>query len=87
MTFIRKIKKGKYAYLAEVENKWINGKVVQKHIRYVGRELNGEPILSGSLANHKYQKVTCWAPLLVLDTLAKQIHLSETLGNYPGISS
>ncbi|MEK7870295.1 MAG: IS1634 family transposase [Nitrospirota bacterium] len=82
MTFIRKIKKGKYAYLAEVENKWINGKVVQKHIRYVGRELNGEPILSGSLANAQVTKVTCWAPLLVLDTLAKQIHLSETLGNY-----
>lgn len=82
MTFIRKIKKGKYIYLAEVENKWVKGKVVQKYIRYVGRELNGNPILSGSLANAQVMKVTTWAPLLVLDTLAKQIHLSETLGDY-----
>ena len=51
MTFIRKIKRGKFTYLAEVENKWVDGKVVQKHIRYVGKELNGEKILSGSIAN------------------------------------
>jgi len=82
MVFIRKIKRGKYTYLAEVENKWVNGKVVQKHIRYVGRELNGNPILSGSLANAQVMKVTIWAPLLVLDTIAKQINLSETLGDY-----
>jgi len=36
MTFIRKIKKKGGTYLAEVEGKWINGKVVQKHIRYIG---------------------------------------------------
>jgi transposase len=82
MVFIRKIKRGKHTYLAEVENKWINGKVVQKHIRYVGHELNGKPILSGSLVNAEVTKVTTWAPLLVLDTIAKQIHLSYTLGDY-----
>lgn len=37
MAFIRKIKKKNGIYLAEVENKWINGKVVQKHIRYIGK--------------------------------------------------
>lgn len=82
MAFIRKIKRGKCTYLAEVENKWENGKVVQKHIRYVGRELNDKRILSGSLANAQITKVTIWAPLLVLDTLAKQIHLSGILGDY-----
>ena len=82
MVFIRKIKRGKFTYLAEVENKWVNGKVIQKHIRYIGKELNGEKILSGSIANAEVTKVTMWAPLLILNTLAKQINLSETLGDY-----
>jgi len=68
--------------LAEVEGKRINGKVVQKHIRYVGRELNGEIIKSGTIEDVEVTKVTTWAPLLVLDTLAKQISLSEILGDY-----
>ena len=36
-------------YLAEVENRWIDGKCVQKHIRYIGREVDGETVLSSSL--------------------------------------
>ena len=38
MAFIRKIKKGDKVYYQEVENRWINGKTVQKHIRYIGRD-------------------------------------------------
>ena len=38
MTFIRKIKKGDKVYYQEVENKWINGRTVQKHIRYIGKD-------------------------------------------------
>ncbi|EQD59745.1 hypothetical protein B1B_08069, partial [mine drainage metagenome] len=37
MTFIRKIKRGDKIYYQEVENKWVNGKTVQKHIRYIGK--------------------------------------------------
>lgn len=82
MVFIRKIRKGKYTYLAEVENKWVNGKVVQKHIRYVGRELNNKRILAGSLAHAQVNKVTIWAPLIILNSLAKEICLSPILGDY-----
>ncbi len=82
MTFIRRIKNGKHTYLAEVENRWVDGKVVQKHIRYVGKELNGERILSGSIANTDVTGVKIWAPLVVLDKLAKQVNLSEILGSY-----
>ena len=82
MSFIRRIKRGQYTYLAEVENRWINGKVIQKHIRYVGKELNGKPILSGSIANAEVAKVTIWAPLIALHTLAKQIRLPEILGEH-----
>ena len=46
MSFIRKIKKNGKIYLAEVENKRINGKTVQKHIRYVGKQVDGETIIS-----------------------------------------
>ena len=38
MSFIRTIKKGDKTYHQEVENKWINGKTVQKHIRYIGMD-------------------------------------------------
>ncbi|MEK7173113.1 MAG: IS1634 family transposase, partial [Patescibacteria group bacterium] len=82
MTFIRKIKQGKNIYLAEVENKWVNGKVVQRHIRYIGKEINGKRILSGYITNTEVTGVKIWAPLIVLDKLAKQINLSELLGDY-----
>ena len=82
MSFIRKIKKGKHTYLAEVEGKRINGKVVQKHIRYVGRELNGKIIKAGTIEDTEVIKVTTWAPLMILNTLAKEINLSEHLGDY-----
>lgn len=81
MVFIRKIKKGKYIYLAKVENKWVNGKVVQKYLGYVGKEVSGKQIHSGTMENSDVTKVTIWAPLIVLDTLAKQVNLAELLGD------
>ena len=41
MSYIRKIKKNGKIYLAETESQWINGKSVQKHIRYIGTEVDG----------------------------------------------
>lgn len=82
MSFVRRIKRGKCTYLAEVENKWVDGKVIQKHIRYVGKESNGERILSGSIKNTEVTKVAVWAPLTVLNTLANEINLSGILGDY-----
>ena len=38
MSFIREIKRGKQVYYDEVENIRVNGKVVQKHIRYIGKD-------------------------------------------------
>lgn len=82
MTFIRKIKRGEYTYLAEVKNVWQNGKVKQEHIRYVGKEVDGEQILSGSIADARIDKVVIHGSLLVLDALAKQTNLSNLLGEY-----
>jgi transposase len=82
MTFIRKIKRGKHTYLAEVENAWVNGKVVQKHIRYVGKEVDGKKVLSGSIDRAQIDKVLIYGPLLIVDAVAKELGLSELLGEY-----
>jgi transposase len=82
MSFIRKIKKGNSVYLAEVENQRTGGKVVQKHIRYVGKEVDDKPILTGSVERSSVDKVTVFGPLLILDEIAKQIDLGDALGEY-----
>ena len=82
MSFIRRIKRGGRVYLAEVENRRIEGKVVQHHIRYVGREADGKTVLAASLSQAEIEQVKLYGPLLVLHHLAKKIHLPERLGSY-----
>ena len=82
MGFIRKIKRGKKTYLAEVENIRIDGKVVQRHIRYVGKELDGKTIVSVSVEDLKIDQIKVFGPLLVLNDLAKSIGLHDILGEY-----
>jgi transposase len=82
MSFIRKIKKNDKIYLAEVENQWIDGRCVQRHIRYIGREADGETILASSISNIQVEEVKLYGPLLVLDHLAKEIQLPTFLGSY-----
>ncbi len=82
MSFIRKIKRGDTVYLAEVENRRENGKVVQKHIRYIGKEKNGETIISINSSDLEVEKVKIYGPLLVLNQIAKEIDLHKGLGKY-----
>lgn len=82
MTFIRKVKVGDKTYLAEVKSIREGAKVRQQFIRYVGREINGKRIFSGTAEEIEVIGVKIWAPLIVLDTLAKQIKLSALLGDY-----
>ena len=82
MSFIRRIKRGDKVYLAEVENLRINGKVVQRHIRYVGSEADGKTVVSASLSEAEIEQVKVHGPLLVLHQLAKKIGLPERLGPY-----
>ena len=82
MSFIRRIKRGDKVYLAEVENLRIDGKVVQRHIRYVGREADGKTLVSASLSEAEIEQVKVYGPLLVLHHLAKKIGLPERLGPY-----
>ena len=82
MSFIRKIKKGKNVYFAEVENKRIDGKIVQRHVRYVGKEADNKTILSTSISDLSIDKVKLYGPLLVLDHLANEIKLPSILGEF-----
>jgi hypothetical protein len=45
MSFIRGKKVFGVIYYSEVENVRVNGKVVQKHIRYIGKDRERKPIL------------------------------------------
>src|SRR4051812_26927486 len=82
MGFIRKIKRGGKTYLAEVKNIRVEGKVVQRHIRYVGKEADGKTILSSSISNIQIDDVKIFGPLLVLNQIAKSIKLDQVLGKY-----
>ena len=82
MSFIRKFKRGDRVYLAEVENRRVGGKVVQRFVRYVGKEADGRTILSASLSEAEVEAVKLYGPLLVLHHLATEIQLPELLGDY-----
>ncbi len=82
MSFIRKIKRGEKVYLAEVENVWIDGKCRQKHIRYVGKEVDNKTILTSSISNIEVDSVKVYGPLLILHHIANEIKLPEILGKF-----
>ena len=82
MSFIRRIRRSGRVYLAEVENRWINGKCVQRHLRYVGREADGKTLLAASLSEVEVEQVKLYGPLLVLHHLANEIQLADQLGAY-----
>jgi hypothetical protein len=82
MSFIRKYRVGGKIYLAEVESRRVKGKVVQRFIRYVGKQADGKTILSTSISDVSVSEVRLHGPLLVLHHLAQEIGLPEHLGPY-----
>jgi len=80
MSFIRKRKRNGNIYLEEVESVRVNGKVVQKHIRYIGKEADNKTVLSASISNMSIESVKVYGPLLVLNQISKEINLSKLLG-------
>jgi hypothetical protein len=51
VSFIKRKKRNGRIYLSEVENIRIGGKVVQRHLRYIGKEADGKTILSSSISH------------------------------------
>lgn len=82
MSFIKKIKKNGKIYLAEVQSIRIDGKVVHKYIRYLGKETDGKTVLSTSISEAEIESVKLSGPLMVLHSIAESIGLPKILGEY-----
>ena len=82
MSFIRRYKKNGQTYLAEVESVRVDGKVIQRFIRYVGREANGKTILSCSVSEAEIESVKLSGPLMALHSIADEIGLPLMFGDY-----
>ena len=80
MSYIKRSKKNGKVYLSEVETKRINGKIVTKHIRYLGKEADGKTILSSSISNVEIEEVKVYGPLLALHHIASELKLPAILG-------
>src|SRR5437868_6154150 len=82
MSYIKRSRRNGKVYLSEVENKKIDGKVITKHIRYIGKEADGKTILASSISDAEIEEVKVYGPLLILHHIAKEINLPAQLGEY-----
>jgi len=82
MTFIRKIKKKSGTYLAEVKSYRENGKIKQKVIRYLGKEVNGQPAKKINSADIKIKNVKRSLDVLAIDKLAEQLTIKSINNKY-----
>lgn len=80
MAFIRKIKKKSGVYLAEVESYRENGKVKQRFIRYIGKEISGSRDISGQIEDLEIERVIEYLDYKVLHEIAKKLNIPILLG-------
>lgn len=80
MAFIRKIKKKSGTYLAEVESYRENGKVKQRFIRYIGKEMSGETALPVPVKDLTVEGVKQYLNYKVVDEIAKKLKIPDLLG-------
>src|SRR3989344_9418532 len=86
MVFIRKTKiKGK-TYLYLVANKWVNGKVKQKYLAYIGKEEDLPKLLERvlpwkKLTKYELENLSYSAPLELLK-LANEIEIPKVFANH-----
>ena len=82
MSFIRKIKKGPHVYLAEVENHRVQGKVVQKVLRYVGKEIDGRIERRVVTTDVEVEAVRRCADVLAVHRVAERLGLRDMFDEY-----
>lgn len=82
MSFIRKIKVGKETYLAEVKSVRKDGKVRQKFIRYLGKEINGKPEKRILRSDVKIVGVKQSLDVLCIDKIAEELGIKEIKNKY-----
>ncbi len=77
MTFIRKKKVGEKVYLVEVKNVRENGKIKQKYIRYLGKEINGKAVKRVLTSDIQATNVKQSMDVLAIDKIAGELKLKE----------
>ena len=77
MTYIRKIKKPSGTYLAEVEGYRSEGKVKQRVLRYLGKEINGKAEKRVLTSEIQLQHVKRSLDILAIDSIARELHLTS----------
>ena len=80
MAFVRKIKKKSGTYLAEVESYRENGKVKQRFLRYIGKEVTGAEGLSGKIASIEIEGVKKYLDYKIVHEIAIKLKMPELLG-------
>jgi transposase len=82
MSFIRKIKKGDSTYLAKVESYREDGKVRQRVIEYIGKEIEGKPVVKVDINRIEISSVKRYMDIEILHKLSIELGLPALLGNY-----
>ena len=77
MTFIRKIKKKSGTYLAEVKSYRENGKIKQKVIKYLGKEIGDRCVRKICTNDIAIKNVKQSLDITVINAIAKQLQLDE----------
>jgi len=81
MAFIRKIKKKSGTYLAEVESYREDGKVKQRFIRYIGKEIKGTDVDENQLKDLEIERVREYLDYKILHQVAIRLKIPELLGD------
>src|SRR3989339_1621367 len=80
MVFIRKKKVGKNIYLVKVESYRKDGKIKQRVIEYLGKEINGQPVKKVFANKIQVQSVKQSLDVLAIDKIAEELDIKD-LGN------
>lgn len=80
MAFIRKIKKGNSTYLAKVESYREAGTVRQRVLEYIGKEVNGKPVVKVDIQKVNVSSVKRYLDIEILHQLSTELGLPAMLG-------
>lgn len=82
MAFIRKIKKGKSTYLVKVENYRSEGKVKQRVLEYLGREIKGKAVKKIYAEDVEVKVVREYLDYKAVYDVAMELGLRDILGEH-----
>ena len=82
MAFIRKKKVGKNVYLVKVESYRKEGKVKQRVIEYLGKEIDGKPVKKISADKIEVQSVKQSLDVLAIDKIAEKLNIKSIENPY-----